>query len=556
MTEAKELSPIELACRVGADLWAAHNEIKLGNEIFSFKHRPYLIEPMTYKHPKKGAMKATQMGFSVSMALIPSIHGLIYEIYRHGVLYLFPSLIDMSEYSKSIIDPLIKDNPRTIGKYVKQAGRGVDTAGLKRIGKGNLYMRGAKLNPTDTSGGQSTRLSAISVDRVVYDEIDFMDSAVFADAEGRMKAIPEDKWEQVYLANPSGSDFGIDLLWQKSDMRYLYHPCDCGFRDNCPTKDFIDDPEKTVGIYPERGINGEERGYLRCKKCGKPLNVLNCEYRPDFPSRKEYVFWQCSHLSYINSNPARIKKDYLNPPNNDLGGVYKNDLGLPYSSAEEKLQKHIVLACCGRDGMTDNHTGPCAIGVDNDDGKHIVVGIRTANDRYELLKMARVDDFNGVYDLIRRYGIKFGVVDMRPNKDSATTFQKSAASIGCKIFLAEYTESPLQDANFNDNTGIVKIYRTGIFDTSHRVISNQQIVLPRQSPTVDEFARQCCNCAKQKNEKIKDKIVYNYIKTGDQHDHFRNALNYFIVAANRVRKVTRFKNETNQKYVIHNAVKL
>ena len=532
--------------------WAKINRIKLGNEVFSFDNRPFLLEPMTHKHPKKGAMKATQMGFSVSMGLLPSFHGLINGLYRHGVLYLFPSLIDMSEYSKSIIDPLIKDNPTTIAKFIKAAGKGVDTAGLKRVGKGNLYMRGAKLNPTDTGGGQSARLSAITVDRVVYDEIDFMDSSVFADAEGRMKSIPEELWEQVFLANPSSQDFGIDLLWQRSDQRYLYHPCTCGYRDNCPTKDFINDPEKTVGEYNELTIDGQRKGYLRCQKCGKPLNVLICEYRPDFPNRKEYCFWQVSHLSYINSNPARILRDFRNPPNNDLGGVYKNDLGLPYSSSEEKLQKHVVLACCGREAMAENHTGPCAIGVDNDDNKHVVIGIRTGNEKYELLKMARLDDFNAVYDLIRRFNIRFGVADLRPNKDSAQQFQKAAASIGCKIFLCEYTESALQDANFNDNTGIVKVYRTGIFDTSHRVMSEQYMILPRQCATVDMFATQYCNCAKQKNEKIKDKVVYNYINTGDLKigAHFRNATNYFIVAANRVQKVNRFANtSTEKKYV-------
>jgi hypothetical protein len=240
-----------------------------------------------------------------------------------------------------------------------------------------------------------------------------------------------------------------------------------------------------------------------------------------------------------------------------LGDVYRLDLGLPYSSKEAKLSKSMVFACCGNDGMAENHTGPCAMGIDNDDHKHIVIGIRTGNDRYELLKAVRTttDGFEEPYDLVRKYGIKFCVVDIRPNKDSAVQFQKACAAIGCKVFLCEYTDSPLQDANFNDNTGVVKVYRTGIFDTTHRIIANQQIVLPRQK-TVEEFARQCCNCVKSKDVSRKDTVIYRYVKTGDQADHYRNAFNYFVVGANRVQKVNRFKNQTDQKHVIHNTVKL
>ena len=537
--------------------WAKYHKLKLGKDTFSLVDRPYLIEPFMSRARKKGGMKATQGGWSI-WAIVDSIHGLIYGIIRNGVLYLFPSAIDMNEYSKSVLDPLIKDNRTSIGKYVKAGGKGTDTAGLKKIGHGNLYLRGARLNPTDMGGATSSRLSGIAVGRVVYDEVDFMDSAVIADAQGRMAAIPEEQRQEIYLANPSAEDFGIALLWGKSDQRWLYHPCTCG-QLNCPTRDFINDPEGAVGIYPERGTFGEERGYMRCKKCGKPVNVLNCQYIPDFPSRTEYIFWQWSHLSFINSNPARILRDFRNPPEGNLAGVYKNDLGLPYSSAEDKLTKHVVLANCGNDGMPERHHGPCAIGVDNDDNKHIVILIRTGPDRYEAVKMARLDNFNAVYDLIKKFNIRSGVVDMKPNKDSATQFQKAAMSIGCRIFLCDYTDSPLQDANFNENTGVVKVYRTGIFDTTHRIISNQQIVLPRQSPTVEEFARQCCNCAKQKDEKRKDVVIYRYVKTGDQQDHYRNALNYAITACMGHRiGITRSGNRANnlEKFVVREPLKL
>lgn len=536
LTQTEIDAKLDEEIRQNAAVWAYAKGVKVGGNRFDLSIRPYLKKFFLSSHPRRGAMKAPQEGWTMA-AILEAIHGLIYHLIPCNVLHLFPTEKDMLDYSKSNIDPLIKSNPTAIGKYVKSGGKGTDTAGLKKIGHGYYFCRGAKLNPTEAGGASSARLSGIPAGHIIYDEVDFMDAKVFADARGRQKSVPEAQRREVFLANPSSEDYGIDLLWQRSDMEWLYHPCTCGHKV-CPTREFLDDPEKLIGIYPDLGSSGENLGYIRCKKCGKPVSVLNCEYIPDWPQRTEYEFQQVSQLSFINSNPARILNDYRTT--NDMAGFYKNELGLPYSSAEEKLTKHAVLSCCGREGMPENHHGPCAMGVDNDDNKHVVVGIRTSPEKYEVLKAARLDNFNAVYDLIRKFNIKFGVVDMKPNKDSATQFQKAASSAGCKIFLCDYTDSPLQDVNFNENTGICKVYRTGIFDTTHRIISNGDVVLPRQSPTIDEFARQCCNCAKQKDEKRKDVVIYRYVKTGDGADHYRNAFNYFVTAAGRVQKVARF----------------
>jgi hypothetical protein len=147
----------------------------------------------------------------------------------------------------------------------------------------------------------------------------------------------------------------------------------------------------------------------------------------------------------------------------------------------------------------------------------------------------KVDDFKGAYDLVRRFNVKSCVVDIRPNKDSAVEFAKMCAKIGCRVWLCEYTDSILQDAVFNDDRGVVKCYRTGIFDASHRTFTENQIVLPRRSPVIDEYALQCCNCVKSKEENKRTRqIVYRYKKTGGGNDHYRNSTNYFLLACKKV----------------------
>jgi hypothetical protein len=93
---------------------------------------------------------------------------------------------------------------------------------------------------------------------------------------------------------------------------------------------------------------------------------------------------------------------------------------------------------------------------------------------------------------------------------------------------------------------IVKAHRTGIFDTTHRLLNTGAIRLPRQCTEVEEFARQCCNVAKfEEKDKRRGTVVYRYRPTGDQQEHFRNALNYMILAASghRINTVNKYKTQ-------------
>ena len=90
----------------------------------------------------------------------------------------------------------------------------------------------------------------------------------------------------------------------------------------------------------------------------------------------------------------------------------------------------------------------------------------------------------------------------------------------------------MQDVFWNNKTKTAKVYRTGIFDKTHRLLAEKQIELPRKCPEVDTFVKQVCGTAKvlETNEKT-GTSVYRYRKVGSDGDHYRNALNYFALAA-------------------------
>lgn len=538
-----EPSPEEIAS-VSPAYWAALlYKIMLPCGVnFSFEGREYLKEPLEITCREHISMKGTGGGFS-ECAILRTLHGQIYNRYRQGVAYYFPTDTDMLDYSKSRFNPLISLNPEAIGRFIKSGGgRGTDSAGLKRVGNSTLYLRGATLNPTaDGDARQSTKVTGIHVDRVVLDEVDQMEVEVIAKVKGRLANAAVDNikgfYELDFLGNPSDEDRGVDLLWQNSDQRYWFRECQCGGL-TCAELEFINDPEKCVGFCPdadERLRYNQPLGYIRCVKCGKPIGQRIGQWIPQKPECKTRIGHNWSHLTSEYHDPARILRDFRNPPEGNLADVYRLDLGLAYSAQEDKLRKQNVWNCCGNQGVPESHRGPCAMGIDNDDQKHFVIGIRTGNGRYELIKCGKVEDFKAAYDLVVRFGVKSCVVDIRPNKDSALEFAKACARVGCRVWLCEYTESILQDAVFNDDTRIVKCYRTGIFDESHRIFVENHIVLPRRSAMIDNYALQCCNCVKSKevNKRTKQ-VVYRYKKTGGGNDHLRSATNYFILACKKV----------------------
>ena len=169
-----------------------------------------------------------------------------------------------------------------------------------------------------------------------------------------------------------------------------------------------------------------------------------------------------------------------------------------------------------------------------------IIGIKTGRDKYGIIKTAQLSNWSDIHDLARKFNVKSAVIDIRPYEDAARQFQNQESY---KIYLCEYKENTPQGTIYNNNTGIVAVARTEIFDATHRMVTTAgQLTLPRRSPSMEEFAKQLCATAKVLETNKKTKLsVYRYKKLGDE--HFRNALNYFILAAkgHRLAKAAGFR---------------
>jgi len=509
----KELTPSQIAS-ADAAYWANLKEIQLQSSKFSFKDHEYQVEPMQSTARRRSFMKGTQGGFS-ELEIIRCLHGMIYMHYPQGVLYTFPTTDDVGEFSKSRFNPLILANREAIGQYVKKT----DTASLKKIHNAFLYLRGARLSQKigpNSDQSESTKMRSIPVDKVVFDEIDLMDEDVIAKAKSRMGHSKVK--EEVYISNPTIPDFGIDKIFQLSDQRHWFRKCDCGGW-TCAELSFPDCVK----------LNKNGVGYIACDKCGKEIGFSVGEWVPSVPANTDYmVGYRWSQLTSIFNDPAEILHDFNDPPEGNIGDVYRLRLGLPYIAAEDRLTSQDVFSCCGTNLSLHSHRGPCAMGVDVGKIKHVVIGIKTGKNRYEILKTAQLSGWNDIHDIAKRFNVKSAVIDIRPYEDMARQFQ--AAEL-YKIYLCEYSESATQGVAYNEKTGIVKVNRTEVFDATHRMVTKDGVLkIPRNSPEVKEFAKQLCATAKVlETNKRSGTSIYRYKKLGAE--HFRNALNYFYLAA-------------------------
>jgi len=533
----REMTPEDLSF-ANPGFWARAKKIKLQAATFSFVDHEYQIEPMGSLARRRCYMKATQGGWT-EIEVLRSLWSMIYKKHPLGDLYLFPTSDDVNEFSKSRFNPLIAANPEYIGQYVKSGGQGTDTASLKKIHNAFLYLRGARLSQRVSEQYESSKMRSIPVDEVKFDELDLMDEAVVAKARGRMghskiKA-------ETYLSNPLVPGEGIDKIFQTSDQRYWFRKCSCG-EETCAELFFDEDPEKCVGI------RDDGTGYIRCKKCEKEVPLNNGAWIPSVPSNSDFMHgYRWSQLTSVFNDPAEILKDFRNPPEGNLADVYRLKLGLPYIAAEDRLTMAQVYACCNNDGMYSSHSGPCAMGVDVGDTKHIVIGARTGREQYQLFKIIALDSWNDIHDLAVRFNVKSAVFDLRPFRDKVMEFISKESY---RAFACEYSDNPAYTRTWDDKRKIVKDYRTALFDETHRmVVTPGMLTIPRMSEVIKEFAKQMCDAYKllETNKRTGAK-QYRY---KGKKEHYRNALNYFKLAVSHsgLRPIKNYRKDSDSNVI-------
>ncbi|RPI56229.1 MAG: hypothetical protein EHM49_00835 [Deltaproteobacteria bacterium] len=521
----------DLLAQVDPWIWAYKYKIALQSNIYQLKGHEWQIEPMQCSAKSRVARKAAQLGFS-ELEILRTLHGMIYGLYPTGVLYLFPTSDDVSDFSKARFGPLIADNPATIGSHVQST----DSTNIKRIGSGMLYLRGARLSSkVEGVKADSSKLRSIPVDKVVFDERDLMANEAVAMAVERMSH--SDVQEYVSFSTPTIPDFGIDKEYQESDQRLWLIKCGKCNHETCLETEFTE------------CINSA--GQRVCTKCGNEIYPRNGRWVASYPDR-EVAGWWISQLQSSYIDPLKILTLYNDPPNGNLQEVYNSKLGMAYIAAENRLSQRDIYACCGLEPMLYKSHMSCAMGVDVGKMLHAVIGYRINKTQYRIVKVAAVPKFEDLHDLARKFSVRHCVIDALPETHKVRDFQRNEPY---PVYLCQYQESlGAGQRLWNDGEGMVKVNRTEVCDETHTLITTLgKCELPRRNEVIETYAKQMSNIAKVLEEdKVSGSKIYRYRKLGD--DHYRHATNYWLMSVDQINpsskkenKGTGFVNWANRK---------
>lgn len=535
------MTPREIAelCAINSLAWADLGQLKLGPAIFQTKGFEFLHEPYQSTARRRCTCKCTQQGWT-QLEVVRALHKTIHKVYPKGVLYLFPTRDDVTDFSSSRFKPMLVDNPDTIGAYVAET----DRSNLKRIGESFLYFRGGRLG--NMSGGgvkKAQQLKSIPADCLICDEVDEMDQDAIPIALQRL-ADSELK-EESYLGNPTIPDYGIDAKFQESDQRYYFLRCESCGHETCLEIEFPNGLQKKAGKQSGSGliINTVEAGtvYRACIKCNSEIYTRNGVWVPSEPDKSNFMHgYTISHLNSRNQDPAELLNAYNDATRkNDqkaLTAIYNLRLGKAYISAENRLRKTDVLACCCKDPMMVSHNGPCAAGVDVGNLLNVVIGHRVGAKKIKSIKFARVSTFNDVHDLFRRFHVKSAVFDLKPEIRKVRDFCESVpfSSFGC-----DYNENQRGVAAWDEKSKTVIVNRNEILDATHDLVVTPGLYeIPRKNDEVDVYATQMCNTAKILEEDPETgSKKYKYKGKIGGPDDYRHATNYLHLACSRIQPI-------------------
>lgn len=502
----------ELMAALDPLTWIMHNELKLSHGKYKLAGHEYQAAWLQEMAREQCFIKGAQIG-ATEVLVLRTLHGMIHGRYKQGSLYLFPTRDDVRDFSKARFDPLIAEND-FIGGHVQST----DAQNIKRIGQGFLYLRGAR--STKSIGGKksSSQLKSIPVDRIVFDEMDEIESEMIELAEERVSH--SDVKEQIYLGTPTIPDYGIDAKYQESDQRVWMIRC-----GKCSKETSLDlEFPNCLRKMPDGTVQRV------CVHCQTELNPRNGQWVAQYPSR-DLVGWWISQLNSTYIDPARILKLYEDPPYGDLSEVMNSKLGRAYIPAENRLSESEVYACCKNDPMLMRHDGPTCMGVDVGKELNVIIAERTTRSSLKVVKAVRVESFNDLHDLARDFNVKSAVIDLKPEIRKVREFQRQE-TFSC--FACDYVETRTNTTSWDESDGVVKCNRTEICDATHDLVSSPgKLTLPRPNVEMRLFAKQLCSIAKVLEEdKSTGAKTYRYRKVGPQ-DHYRHALNYCLLASER-----------------------
>lgn len=390
--------------------WICRNTTLSQGRYFSFRNHKFQIDITNDFSPEMYVKKLSQVGLTEV-----SIRKAIYFLHKHpgtAALYALPDLNLKKKQCQTRILPIFnrdfpadKNNPQIRNNDVLQ------------LGDSFLYV----------SGNSESDSFSVTQDIQFLDEYDLSDASFLSLVRSRTQA-SEYRIRQGF-STPTFADFGISRDFASSDCRQYLVRCPHCNRWQLPeyNLDYVVIP----GLSPDvnnliTDIDSEtastldlDNAYVRCEKCGKPLDLgdnADREWVPTYPDRINVRGYQVKPFS---SNLLPIKylvttvADYVK--RDRIQFAYNTVLGEEYTGdASTRLEVKDIQQCFEDSRSVEGDLSkPSFVGVDVGVNCHLCI----LQGDYDVVHF-EVIPFDNLLerfkDLDKQYNIVAGLADRYP----------------------------------------------------------------------------------------------------------------------------------------------
>ena len=484
-----------------------------------YRHRPFLMLPLSVQPRVKGYKKSRQAGVSES-----SITECLWmlEQFAVNVVYTFPSPKQVEDFSNVRVKEALTGSRD--GCLLEMMGDPQNVT-LRKLGQGSLYLRSAT-NPKLGEG--------IDADAVVFDEIDRMKRGVGIAFKESLSA-SKYGWQRE-LSTPTLPGRGIDELWQKSNQMHWFVKCEVCGHEQILT--FPDNILELKPVAPHDKIVPKGSYEFCCAKCKSlKLNRWKGRWIPSYPMRSDYACFAINQLMCVWISADEImqkKKDYRFP---QLFWNYV--LGQTYASDNVLLTDHILDICTDvtlqRQIVRLPKYSYISVGIDwgsfnwvtvwgqrSDNGLKELIGLQVTEDSTEPL-----DSTKEIEKFIRPFKPDIIVADWGYGKDRVTylTKQFPGRAYGCTYA----NESRMVNPKFSDDASTVSVDRTGWLKTMSHEFREQKVVIPNedQQPLIGTYRKHMKSLVTMLEEQEDGTIRERIEETSD--DHFAHSTGYGLM---------------------------
>ena len=484
-------------------LWAINRIQKVDNHLFDVKESPYLVDIFQDETPTVVIQKSAQIRISIT-----AIIRFLQRVAARGWngIYYFPTDDAMYPFVQSRFNPMIDGNPK-----LSEIVRDTNSVSVKNLGSAYAYLFGLR--------SKSNR-DSYPADCETFDELDQMPEK---DVEIALERMSASKIHRVdFLSTPSIPGIGINRKYRLSDQKHWVMKCGhCG-RQNIPPSE-PDDTGDEIMLFPDC----IEQGFLTCRKCHLPLDRRVGYWVPKYPGR-EWSGYHGSRLFAPNANLVKLYQDYLTGLSRE--NVYNRGLGMAFADTESRVTAEQVLALCGGSPMPRSSLESCTAGIDvGEDYLCVVISRKSSVKLREYIYIGTIkgkgmDMWTRLRDVLNLYNVRKYVIDAMPQTSPARELIKTLYRHDG--WLCRYSKTA-NAPNWNDAESIVSCDRTSSLDTSHKLIRDSLIILPRRGPDVESFASHCENLQRKRDTDDKTgEVTYSWVHSESDPDHYRHAFNY------------------------------